>query len=60
MDIVSRIFTFFTESADLRFFKDIASGLNTVLDFLIDVGEGFEKVLGIFKTDKAIEENEKL
>lgn len=60
MDIVSRIFTFFTESADLRFFKDIASGLNTILDFLIDVGEGFEKVLGIFKTDKAIEENEKL
>lgn len=60
MGIVSNIFSWLTENVDLRFFTNIANGANMVLDVMNDIGHAIEKTLGIFKTDKAVEENEKL
>lgn len=60
MNIVSNIFSWLTEHVDLTFFNDIANGANKVLDAFNDVGHAIEKVLGIFKTDDAVSETEKL
>lgn len=60
MNIVSNIFSWLTENVNLTFFNKVADGANMVLDGMNAVGHAIEKTLGIFKTDKEVEETEKL
>lgn len=49
MNIVSNIFSYLIETANLDFFRKIADGLNTIMDAAIRVGRSWEKFLGITK-----------
>lgn len=56
LETVSKIFTYFTEHADLRFFKDVVNTANDVLDKINGVAHGWEKMLGIFGAKTAVDD----
>lgn len=60
LDITSKIFSYFVEKQNFKAITILVNGLNKVLDFVIKIGQGWEKTLGIFDSNKAVSENEKL
>lgn len=60
MNIVSNIFSYLIGHADLRVIRKMVDGTNVILDNLVQVGHAWEKLLGIFNTDDAVNENDKL
>lgn len=56
----SNVFSYFVDRINFKGVYLLADGLNGILEIIVKIGHGWEKVLGIFDADKAVAENDKL